>query len=119
MPNLLTQSTLDAIRATWVDEFPRTHFEGCFLTRSHAGCAVARLLGHIEALADMHPDQSNQEKQRMTKPGRPLPPVVLADIEARVAQSKDNQSKTLTEWDREHLLEHIRYLQNQGDKARA
>ena len=116
MGKLLSQAALDAVRATWVDEIPRTHFDGCFLTRGHAGCAVARLLGHIDALAGLRRSQGDQV---ITKPGRPLPPVVLADIEARVAQSKDNQSKTLTEWDREHLLEHIRYFQNQGDKARA
>ena len=116
MGKLLSQAALYAIRATWVDEIPRTHFDGCFLTRGHAGCAVARLLGHIDALTGLRRPQGDQV---MTKPGRQLPLIVLADIEARVDQCKQKQGKTLTEWDREHLLEHIRYLQNQEGKANA
>lgn len=54
---LLTQATLYAIRAKWVDEIPRTHFDGCFLTRGHPGCAIARLLGHIDALEDRAKEQ--------------------------------------------------------------
>ena len=50
MSQFLSQATLDAIRAKWIDEIPRTHFDGCFLTRGHQGCAIARLLRHIEAL---------------------------------------------------------------------
>lgn len=47
----------------------------------------------------------------MTQPGRPLHILALDDIRSRVATCQDPRGKTLVEWDREKLMDHINHLE--------